>query len=174
MDWGVIASTNRPGSNRFNRNSRIEPCGYSTTLNARFERNAEECFGHIARANARYHGGDPECEADFRAAFLLDARLTATEIVRELANEVRDDVGNVVLNCMERLAIDSRDVVARARLGLTLLLLYQDTEAFENLQQAFLQNPSWRPLLRLLVNKVKLRRAKILPLILRRHQDACP
>jgi hypothetical protein len=136
-------------------------------------RNAEECFGHISRAKARYHGGDPECEADFRAAFLVDARLTATEIVRELANEVRDDVGQVLINCMERLAIDSRDVVARARLGLTLLLLYQDAEAFENLQRAFLQNPSWRPLLRLLVNKVKMRRATIFPLIVRCHPDAC-
>ena len=125
------------------------------------ERNAEECFGHISRAKARYHEGDPECEADFRAAFLLDARLTATEIVRALANEVRDDVDNVVIDCMNRLALDSRDVVARARLGLTFLLLYQDSEAFENLKRAFVQKPSWRPLLRLLVNKVKLRRATI-------------
>jgi hypothetical protein len=138
------------------------------------ERNAEECFGHISRAKARYHGGDPECEADYRAAFLVDARLTATEIVRELANEARNDVGYVLINCMERLASDSRDVVALTRLGLTLLLLYQDSEAFKNLQRAFLQNPSWRPLLRLLVKKVKMRRATILPLILRCHQDARP
>jgi hypothetical protein len=138
------------------------------------ERNCEECFGHMSRANARYHGGDAECEADYRAAFLVDSRLAATTIVQGLANEVREDVGHVLTNCMERLAIDSRDVVTRARLGLTLLLLYQDSEAFKNLQRAFLQNPSWRPFLRLLVNKVKMRRAKILPLILRRHQNACP
>jgi hypothetical protein len=131
------------------------------------ERNAEECFGHMSRAKARYHGGDPECEADYRAAFLVDPRLTATEIVRELADEARNDVGHVLINCMDRLAIDSRDVVARARLGLTLLLLYQDSEAFKNLQRAFLHNPSWRPLLRLLVNKVKRRRERIPPQILR-------
>ncbi len=138
------------------------------------EENANECFEHISRARARYHEGDPECEADYRAAFLVDARLTATEIVRELKNELRDDVGYVLISCMERLAIDSRDVVARARLGLTLLLLYQDSEAFKNLQRAFLQHPSWRPLLRVLVNKVKMRRAAILPLIVRFHQDARP
>jgi hypothetical protein len=132
------------------------------------EIDAEACLEHISRARERYQNGDPNCEADYRDAYVLDARLAVGVIVRGLENEVRDDVACVLINCMERLAIDSRDVVARARLGLALLLLYQDVEAFQNLQRAFLQNPDWRPLLRLLVNKVKLRRATVYPRILPR------
>jgi hypothetical protein len=130
------------------------------------EIDAGKCIEHISRARNRYQNGDPDCEADYRHAYLLDSRLAVSEIVRGLENEVRDDVAYVLINCMERLASDSRDVVARTRLGLALLLLYQDVEAYHNLQRAFLQSPDWRPLLRLLVNKVKLRRAKVYPRIL--------
>src|SRR5271166_3838377 len=34
-----------------------------------------DCVGYISRGNDRYHSNDPECEADYRAAFFLDALL---------------------------------------------------------------------------------------------------
>jgi len=117
-----------------------------------------DCEGHIARARARYQMSDSGCEADYRAAFLLDARLAAQEIVRGLANDVRDDVAYVLMNCRKRLKLDADDLVARARLGLTLLLLYQDAEAYRELLQVLLQSQVWRPFLRLLVNEAKQRR----------------
>jgi hypothetical protein len=114
-----------------------------------------DCEGHIARARARYQMGDSGCEADYRAAFLLDASLAAQEIVRGLADDVLDDVAYVLMNCRKRLKLDAHDLVARVRAGLTLLLLDQDAEAYRELQQVFLQSVIWRPFLRLLVNEAK-------------------
>jgi hypothetical protein len=114
-----------------------------------------DCEGHIARARARYQMGDSGCEADYQAAFLLDARLAAHEIVRGLGNDVRDDVAYVLMNCRKRLKLDTHDLVARLRAGLTLLLLDQDAEAYRELQQVFCQSVIWRPFLRLLVNEAK-------------------
>jgi hypothetical protein len=118
-----------------------------------------DCLICISRGNARYHKMDPECEADYRAAFLLDAPLAAREIVRRLEGDIRDDLAHVLLTCRNRVCNDPQDVVARARLGLTLLLLYQDETALYYLQQVFGQSPAWRPFLRLLVNEAKWWRA---------------
>jgi hypothetical protein len=76
-------------------------------------------------------------------------------MVRGLANEVREDVAYVLMNCRKRLKIDAHDLVARARVGLTLLLLNQDAQAYRELQQVFLQSPVWRPFLRILVNEAR-------------------
>jgi hypothetical protein len=121
----------------------------------------------IARGNARYQSGDPDCEADYRAAFFLDAPLTASKFVRGLNDEVRANVTHVLLTCRGRLRINPRDVVARTRLGLTLFLLCQEEEAFRELHQVFLQSPVWRPFLRLLVNEAKPRRPRLFARILR-------
>jgi hypothetical protein len=114
-----------------------------------------DCEGHIARARALYQMGDSGCEADYRAAFLLDASLAAQKIVLGLADDVLDDVAYVLMNCRKRLKLDAHDLVARVRAGLTLLLLDQDAEAYCELQQVFLQSVIWRPFLRLLVNEAK-------------------
>ena len=117
--------------------------------------NPSECVACISRGNDRYHRGDPECEADYHTAFLLDSRLAASEIVLRLRGDMRDDVFYVLMNCRHRLIVNPRDVVARTRLALTLLMLFQEVEAFHELQQVFLQSPAWRPFLRLLVNEAK-------------------
>jgi hypothetical protein len=122
------------------------------------ETKCQECIGCIFRARARYQKAEPGCEADYRAAFLLDARLTTSEFVREIDGEIRHNIAGLLLDCRARLLVNSRDVVALARLGLTLLLLDQDDEAFIFLHRALAQNPSWRPLLRVLVNRAKVRR----------------
>jgi hypothetical protein len=127
-----------------------------------FERAVEigpgACVAFISRGDARYHRGDAECEADYRTAFLLDAQLAALEFVRRLKADIREDFLCVLINCRRRLSIDSRDVVARARLGLTLLMLHQDDAALRQLQQVFPQSAPWRPFLRLLVNEARRQR----------------
>jgi hypothetical protein len=131
-----------------------------------------DCLERISRARARYLEGDAGCEADYQAAFLLDAKLAASELIRQLEAEIRDDVVYLLMNCRKRLAFDPGDVVSRTRLGLALLLLFQDAEAFHNLQRAFLRDTSWRPHLRLLVNEAKQRRASTLPRILGSLRDS--
>jgi hypothetical protein len=128
-----------------------------------------DCVTCIAQGDARYHRGDPECEADYRTAFLLDARLAASEILRRLEADIRDDFAFVLMDCRKRLRIDSRDIVARTLRGLTLLLLCLDAEALCDLQQVFRQSPVWRPFLRLLVTEAKPRRATVFARILRGH-----
>jgi len=119
------------------------------------------CLAYISRGNVRYHKRDPKCEEDYRAAFLLNPQLAAREVVMRLEADIRDDVSFILINSHKRLRIDPLDVVARARLGLTLLLLEQEEEAFQYLQQVFLQSPDWRPFLRLLVNEAKRWRANM-------------
>ncbi len=126
----------------------------------------QDWIGHFARAKARYRLGDTACEADFRAAFLVDARLTTSEFIRELKRELRNDISDLVHDCQRRLAANPGDAVSLARLGLTLLLLYQDESAYTYLQRAFVHHSLWRPLLRSLVKKAKLRREDVLDFIL--------
>jgi hypothetical protein len=128
-----------------------------------------DSVAYISRGEARYHLGDPEGEADYRTAFLLDARFAPLEIVRRLNHDIWDDTTCVVMNCRNRLGIEPRDVVARIRLGLTLLLFHQDDEALHNLQQVFRQSPRWRPFLRLLVNEVRRRRVPLFARLLGRR-----
>jgi hypothetical protein len=132
----------------------------------------QDWIARIARAKAGYQLGDTVCEADFRAAFLLDARLTVSEFIRELKRELRNDISDLVHDCRHRLVADPGDVVSLSRLGLTLLLLYQDESAFLYLQRAFVRHPLWRPLLRALVNKAKLGREDVLDFILGREPNS--
>jgi hypothetical protein len=141
-------------------------CGYSEGAiddpDRTSEFNSPACLATISRAHARYQSGDPECEADFRAAFLLDAGLAVREIVRRLRDDIRDDLGHVVVSCRERLTLNPQDVFARIRFGVALLMLRQQDYAFRELQQVFRQSPGWRPFLRLLVNEARPRSATVI------------
>jgi hypothetical protein len=147
---------------RFDPESGFDECDRSLGIDP------GDSVAYISRGEARYHLGDPECEADYRSAFLLDARFAPLEIVRRLNHDIWDDTASVVTNCRKRLGTEPRDIMARIRLGLTLLLFHQDDEALHNLQQVFRQNPPWRPFLRLLVNEVKRRRALLFARLLGR------
>jgi hypothetical protein len=120
-----------------------------------------DCLVAISQGNARYLKGDADCESDYRAAFLFDARCAAREIVGRLEADIRDDLGYVLVSCRKRLKINPQDVFARTRIGLVLLMLRQEEDAFRELQQVFLESPAWRPFLRLLVNRAKERRDTI-------------
>jgi tetratricopeptide (TPR) repeat protein len=114
------------------------------------------CPAYVSRG---YHQGDPRCEADYRSAFFLDARLAARELVRMLDERLRHDLDHVLTDCREHLRIDPEDVVACVRRGLTHLLLNQDTQAIHDLQRISLRSPAWKPFLPLLVAEAKRRRA---------------
>jgi hypothetical protein len=86
---------------------------------------------------------------------LIDAVLAAHEVVDRLGAEIRGDVDRVLVNGRKHLATDRDDFNARARLGLILLMLFQDDDAYRELQQVFLRRPAWRPSLRILVNAAK-------------------
>jgi hypothetical protein len=75
-----------------------------------------DCVSYISRGHARYHRGDPECEADYRTAFHLDPGLAASEIVRRLEDDIRDNISNVLIKCRNHLRMNPDDVVARVRL----------------------------------------------------------
>jgi hypothetical protein len=118
-----------------------------------------DCLGDHFRT--RYRAGNPQVELDRQSSILIDSALEAHDVVERLANEIRDDFTCVLVNCRERLKTDRNDIVARARLGLTLLLLFQDDEAYRELQQVFLRSPASRPHLRILVNEARQQRASL-------------
>jgi len=121
------------------------------------DRKTTEASGEMSPAD-EFKGAEEECESDYLTAFLLDAERATREMVRALEGDIREDVEHVLTKCRKRLKTDAQDLLARTRLGLTLLLINQDAEAYCELQQVFLQSPTWRPFLRLLVSEAKRRR----------------
>jgi tetratricopeptide (TPR) repeat protein len=123
------------------------------------ELDPSDCVAYISRGNARFHKRDRKCRDDYRAAFALDARLAASEIIRLLDDGLRHDLAEVLANCEKHLRIDPADVVALARRGLTLLLQGKQPEADTDLQQIQHLDPSWGSALQLLTAEAK-RRAR--------------
>jgi tetratricopeptide (TPR) repeat protein len=91
---------------------------------------------YLSRANARYHLRDPGCIADFRTAFRLDPQGAAHGLLRILLLDAQRDAQGVLDNCSKHLRINTNDISARARRGLTLLLLGRDAEAAPDLALA--------------------------------------
>jgi tetratricopeptide (TPR) repeat protein len=119
------------------------------------------CVAYISRGNARHHKRDPACQADYRAAFLLDPRLAAKELIRLLDAGFQHDLPGVLTNCRKHLRIDPGDVVALARHGLTRLLMGEEAEAEHDFQQILLQSPGWKPHLQLLVDEARRQYARV-------------
>jgi tetratricopeptide (TPR) repeat protein len=117
------------------------------------------CTGYLSRANARFHKRDRGCREDYRAAFRLDPRLAAREIIRLLADGLRHDLPGVLTNCGKHLRIDPDDLVAYARRGLTLLLAGRDADAGRDIRAVLLRDPGWEQPLRLLVQEALRQRA---------------
>src|SRR5262249_20694028 len=93
-------------------------------------------YFYISRANARYHRRDARGVLDYRMACRLDTELTAREIVRMVTEDLVRDAEAVLENCTKHLRINSRDVIASCRRGLTLLLLGREAEAAADLTRA--------------------------------------
>jgi tetratricopeptide (TPR) repeat protein len=94
------------------------------------------CLVYISRANARYHRGDPSAYLDYLQAFAICPKTAAQELARVVAVDVRQDARAVLANCARHLKRNPRDVPARVRKGLTLLLLGQEAEAELDFAQA--------------------------------------
>jgi tetratricopeptide (TPR) repeat protein len=88
---------------------------------------------YLSRASARYHLRDPGSLADLRKAFELDPEGAARGLLQILLQDAKRDAQGVVDNCTKHLRLNDKDVVARARHGLTLLLLGRDEEAASDL-----------------------------------------
>jgi tetratricopeptide (TPR) repeat protein len=106
---------------------------------------------HISRGNARYHLRDRRAAADYRCAFRLDADGAAREIIRLAAADARRDAKGVLDNCRKHLRINSRDVLAYARRGLTLVVLARTEEALPDFARVAELAPAvWQDLSRVL------------------------
>jgi tetratricopeptide (TPR) repeat protein len=89
----------------------------------------ENFLFHISRGNARYHLRDFRSMRDYRNAFALDADGACREFARLLTADARRDSAGVLDNCTKHLRINSRDVLAHARRGLSLVILGREAEA---------------------------------------------
>jgi hypothetical protein len=138
-----------------------ERAGVLDDSNPALDVDPESCAAYISLGNFGYLPSDPERKSDDGDAHSLDAEFAASEIIRQLENGLPRDVAYILLSCRRRLKSNPQDLFARTLLGLALLMLRNETEAFHELQRVFLQSPVWRPFLRQLVNRVKQRRANV-------------
>lgn len=82
-----------------------------------------------ARANAKYHLGDPSAAADYREAFKLDAG-AATRVILRLVNEhAKYRPAEVLAECQKFRARDRTDAISLARRGLTRLVQGREADA---------------------------------------------
>jgi tetratricopeptide (TPR) repeat protein len=88
---------------------------------------------YLSRASARYHLRDPGSLADMRKAFELDPEGAARGLVQLVLLDAQRDPQGAIDNCTRHLRLNEQDVVARARRGLTLLLLGRYAEAAADL-----------------------------------------
>jgi tetratricopeptide (TPR) repeat protein len=119
------------------------------------ERDPGLCLAYISRGNARYHLRDLGGLADYRAAFALDPWAAAADVIRFLADDVREDSAAALENCRKHLRICPDDVVAYARRGLTRFLLGQAAEAAKDFEEALRRSPDWRDHLELLIETAR-------------------
>ena len=110
----------------------------------------ENFLFHISRGNARYHLRDPRGLRDYRAAFGLDAGGAGREFARLLTADAQRDPDGVLDNCAKHIRIDSRDVLAYARRGLTLISLGREVEAEADLARF----REWAPAMRVHLQNV--------------------
>jgi tetratricopeptide (TPR) repeat protein len=115
------------------------------------------CLAYISRGNTRYHLRDPGGAEDYRVAFRLDRELAASDIIRFLRADLREDVDAVLENCRKHLRIRPDDVVAYARRGLTLLMMGREAEAEADFEQIALRgvDAEWQHYLRALIDAAR-------------------
>jgi tetratricopeptide (TPR) repeat protein len=88
---------------------------------------------YISRGNASYHRRDRRRVSDYLTAFRLNPEGAARELVRVLVEGVQRDAAEVLDNCDRHLRLSDWDVLAHARLGLTLVLLGREAAAAPHL-----------------------------------------
>jgi tetratricopeptide (TPR) repeat protein len=88
---------------------------------------------YLSRGHARYHRRDPRGLADYLMAFSLAPEESARELARVLAEGAHRGAEEVLANCEKHMRICAGDLLARARRGLTLVLLGREEEAAADL-----------------------------------------
>jgi hypothetical protein len=109
----------------------------------------------LSRGNVRYHLRDIAAPADYANAFRLNAEAAASEVLRILKTDIKEDAESVLENCRKHVRICPDDAVAYSRRGLTLLLLGREAEAASDLEHAVQRLPECREYLDLLVQLAK-------------------
>jgi tetratricopeptide (TPR) repeat protein len=113
------------------------------------------CLAHLSRGNIRYHLRDMAAPADYATAFRLNAEAAATEIIRILTMDIREDAAAVLENCRKHIRICPNDAIAYSRRGLTLLLLGREREANDDFGEASQRFPQWQNHLKMVVEMAK-------------------
>jgi tetratricopeptide (TPR) repeat protein len=135
----------------------LADCNEALALDRKF------CMAYVTRGNIRYHLRDMSAPLDYATAFELDREATVAEIVRIILEDVQKDADAALKNCRQHLRILPQDLVARARRGISLLLLGRETEATADLDEAMTSNPEWRDRLVMLIEAAKKQACDKLP-----------
>jgi tetratricopeptide (TPR) repeat protein len=88
---------------------------------------------YISRGNARYHLRDVRGVVDYRMAFRICAEGAIQELVRIVAEDVKERAADVLDNCTKHIRISPKDALAYARRGMTLVVLGREGEAAADL-----------------------------------------
>jgi tetratricopeptide (TPR) repeat protein len=115
------------------------------------------CLAYVSRGNTRYHLRDLSGYEDYVVAFRLNRELAASDIIRFLRADLRQNAEAVLENCRKHVRICPNDLVAYARRGLSLLLLGREEEARENFEEIARRNtdPNWKQHLELLIDSAR-------------------
>jgi hypothetical protein len=85
--------------------------------------------GWAARANAKYHLGDPTAASDYREAFRLDPQAATRVTVRILKAQAESRPAEVLAECQKFRARDRNDAISLARRALTRLIQNRPNDA---------------------------------------------
>ena len=88
---------------------------------------------YISRGNARYHLRDLRGVVDYRMASAFLAEGAVQELVRIVAEDVKERAADVLDNCTKHIRISPKDALAYARRGMTLVVLGREAETAADL-----------------------------------------
>jgi tetratricopeptide (TPR) repeat protein len=109
------------------------------------------CIAYMTRGNIRFHLRDAGCTEDYRQAFALDTPAAVADVIRILTTDIGMNLDDVLENCRKHLRISPRDPVARARRGLTLMLIGREADAESDFELFRQQAPEHQATLELLI-----------------------
>ncbi|WP_435020743.1 tetratricopeptide repeat protein [Tundrisphaera sp. TA3] len=122
------------------------------------------CIAYVSRGNARHHLLDPDAVGDFRAAYHLDPAKAVAETVRGVASGLVRDGLDALKASRKHVRIAPKDVAARVRLAMTLVLLGRGSEADEETRWAIAIRPDFYDHIRDLLAEAARVRAAVPPI----------
>jgi hypothetical protein len=110
--------------------------------------------GWAARANAKYHLGEPSAAADYREAFRLDAHAATRVTARVLKAQAATRPADVLAECQKFRTRNRNDAISLARRGLTRLIQNRQTDANLDFNTFRKLAPADAPILEMLIAAV--------------------